>query len=86
MLIVRLSDPAIARMPSTARTRFSVLRENASPVFSVIVTSTCPDAASRLDWKACTMVGRMMFMPKITSVPNTIASVVRKVRSLRPHR
>ena len=36
--------------------------------------------------KACRKVGRIEFMPKMMVTPKTTASVVKTVRSLRPHR
>ena len=62
----------------------STVAENVSPVLCVIITSVWPDAERRLLLKASAIVGSKIPMPKIIITPMMMASVVRKVRSLRP--
>ena len=76
----------MTRMPGMPLRRFRVEAGNASPVTCETVTSTWPAAAMTLTWKARSMVGRMVLMLKMSSVPKTMASVVSAVRSLRPQR
>ena len=71
-------------MPAIPSNRCATSIGNPLPDWWVTVASTKPPAAIMLAWKDCNMVGRIMFMPKITITPKTTARVVRKVRSLRP--
>jgi hypothetical protein len=77
---------AATRTPGIARTLSKTVRSNASPVTWLTVKSTKPDAPCTLACSAVIMVGKMIFIPKITKTPKVTASVVNAVRNFRPLR
>ena len=80
------SEPLACAIPSTPRTVSSAFASKTFSVTPVTERSTAPVAASMFSRNACENAGSIPFMLKMIITPKITASVVRKVRSLRPLR